>query len=132
MSLFLAAAPPVVPATTDLGGIVITIVTALVSSAAFGGVASFFLKAFVDARLEKLKQVYRAETDAALEHLKTELRAEAYEREIRFSRLHDRRLDALAELYKLNLTYVGSSNCCERDWLDRGRENVRVATTGDG
>lgn len=50
--------------------------------------------------LERFKSDLRAAHDSALERLRTDLRIQAFEREITFSRLHDKRVQVIEELYK--------------------------------
>lgn len=73
--------------------------------ASFGGtaVAAFLakslLKQFLARELERFKADLKAAHDRSLEVLRTELRVAASEREVRFSRWHEKQLDALSEVY---------------------------------
>ena len=50
--------------------------------------------------LERFKSDLKSAHDSALERLRTDLRIQAFEREITFSRLHDKRVQVIEELYK--------------------------------
>ena len=50
--------------------------------------------------VERFRAELKTSHDTALEHLRTDLRIQAFEREITFSRLHDKRVQVIEELYK--------------------------------
>lgn len=51
--------------------------------------------------LENFKSNLKAEHDKALERLRADLRIEAFQRETAFSRLHDKRVEVIGEVYRL-------------------------------
>lgn len=59
------------------------------------------LAATASSELERLKSELRAGADASLERLRMELQAKSLEHRVRFSKLHERRAEAIEELYSL-------------------------------
>jgi hypothetical protein len=59
------------------------------------------LQSLLTRDLERFKAELKAQHDVELERLRADLRVAASERETRFSRLHERRLDVIAGLYAL-------------------------------
>ena len=69
---------------------------------AIGGVLAFLgtvLLALITFRSNRLVESFKGEQAEQIEHLRADLRAQAFRSEARFARLHERRLDALADLY---------------------------------
>lgn len=58
------------------------------------------LKIYLDRDIERYKADLRAAHDTALERLRTDLRIQAFERETTFSRLHDKRVEVIEQLYR--------------------------------
>ena len=50
--------------------------------------------------VERFRAELKTSHDTALEHLRADLRIQAFERETTFSRLHDKRVQVIEELYK--------------------------------
>jgi hypothetical protein len=67
--------------------------------AVFGFLSRSIINHFLSKDVEKYKIDLRAENERSLEELKTSLKIIAFEHEIRFSRLHDKRAKIIAELY---------------------------------
>lgn len=57
------------------------------------------LTTVANSELERLKSELRAGADASLERLRVELQLKGMERQVRFSKLHERRAEAIEELY---------------------------------
>jgi hypothetical protein len=57
------------------------------------------LATVANSELERLKSELRAGADASLERLRMELQENAVEHQVRFSKLHERRAEAIEELY---------------------------------
>jgi hypothetical protein len=57
------------------------------------------LKATADSELERLKAELKAKGDIAIEELKSHLQQAAFEHQVRFSKLHEKRAEIIAELY---------------------------------
>lgn len=62
-------------------------------------VAKSILQQWLSARLDAHKNQLRYESELELERLRTDLHKEAFEHQVRFSRLHDRRAEVIAEVY---------------------------------
>ena len=58
------------------------------------------LKSKSDSAVERLKFQLKSESDVAMERLKSELQIRTIEHQVRFSRLHEKRAEIIAELYK--------------------------------
>ena len=72
-----------------------------VGMAVIGFVARSVFSQFLSRDLERYKANLLAEHNREMERLKAEIRTNAFEHETRFARLHDKRLEVVAELYKL-------------------------------
>jgi len=57
------------------------------------------LKAQADVEVEKLKAQLKSQSDSEVERLKSHLSIAAAERQFRFSRLHEKRLDVIADVH---------------------------------
>jgi hypothetical protein len=58
------------------------------------------LRNTADHELERLKQELKFKGDASIEQLKSKLQQEAVEHQVRFSNLHERRAEVIADIYK--------------------------------
>jgi hypothetical protein len=58
------------------------------------------LKSAADYELERLRQELKFKGDASIEHLKSQLQLTAVEHQVRFSNLHEKRAEVIADLYK--------------------------------
>jgi hypothetical protein len=80
-----------------------TILLALGGNAAFLAVLGWLGKSLLERLIvrdtKRFEADLRAKSDAAIEHLKNELQLKTIEHEIRFSRLHEKRAEVIAELY---------------------------------
>jgi hypothetical protein len=84
-----------------------TLLTSLASSAVFGAVVATLVSHFLGARLETIRRENSAQIEELkvthlerLERLRTELRSDAYQTEVRFARLHEKRVEVVSELYR--------------------------------
>jgi hypothetical protein len=66
------------------------------------------IKAEYDSQLEILKSKLKSESDVEVERLRFQLSIAAAERQFRFSRLHEKRADAIAEAYALLQPFVSA------------------------
>jgi hypothetical protein len=66
------------------------------------------LKSKSDLEIERVKNELRSKTDLEIERVKNELKLAELEHDVRFSRLHDRRTEVIATLYRLMV---------EAEWL---------------
>jgi hypothetical protein len=57
------------------------------------------LATVANSELERLRSELKAGADASLEHLRMELQEKSLEHQVRFSKLHERRAEAIEELY---------------------------------
>jgi hypothetical protein len=64
------------------------------------GAIVFVLKSFFSHLLSRDLQDFKTKNDIEIERLKTELKRVAFEHETRYARLHERRAEALEELFK--------------------------------
>jgi hypothetical protein len=94
------------------------------------------IKAEYDGQLEILKSKLKSESDVAVERLRSQLSIAAAERQFRFSKLHEKRADAIAEAYALLKRFVSAL----ADYvkvvesagdLSREDRNKRVIETGN-
>lgn len=80
-----------------------TILLAFGGNAALLAVLGLIGKSLLDKLIvrdtKKFESDLQAKSDAAIEHLKNELQLKTIEHQVRFSRLHDKRADVIAELY---------------------------------
>ena len=80
-----------------------TILLAFGGNAALLAVLGLIGKSLLDKLIvrdtKKFESDLQAKSDAAIEHLKNELQLKTIEYQVRFSRLHDKRADVIAELY---------------------------------
>lgn len=80
-----------------------TILLAFGGNAALLAVLGVIGKSFLDKLIvrdtKQFESDLQAKSDAAIEHLKNELQLKTIEHQVRFSRLHDKRADVIAELY---------------------------------
>lgn len=81
------------------------VITAVGGQAGFLLAAAWLTKKIVSQRMlleaEEFKTKLKGDADAQIERLKNTLQMTALEHQIRFSRLHERRAEVIAELYKL-------------------------------
>jgi hypothetical protein len=81
-----------------------TVVTALtatsIGSAAFVFLAKALTNHLFSIDLERFKTALKGSHEKEIERLRSDLRMVAFEREIRFVKLHEKRLDIIAELYR--------------------------------
>lgn len=92
-----------------------TILLALGGNAALIAVLGWLAKSLVERHLakdtEKFKSQLAAETNSTIERLKHELQLVTVEHQIRFSKLHEKRAEVIAELYsRLVEAYWASQN----------------------
>ncbi len=66
------------------------------------------IKAEYDNQLEILKAKLKSESDVEVERLRSQLSIAADERQFRFSKLHEKRADAIAEVYALLKPFVSA------------------------
>src|SRR5258706_9533717 len=66
------------------------------------------IKAEYDSQLEILKSKLKSESDVEVERLRSQLSIAAAERQFRFSKLHEKRADAIAEVYALLQPFVSA------------------------
>ena len=80
-----------------------TILLAFGGNAALLAVLGVLGKSFLDKLIirdtKQFESDLRAKSDAAIEHLRNELQLRTIEHQVRFSRLHEKRADVIAELY---------------------------------
>jgi len=73
--------------------------------AALLGIVGYLIKKLVSSRLEREADAFKADlkrnSDVEIERLKNSLQMAANEHQIRFSKLHEKRAQVLADLYKL-------------------------------
>ncbi len=73
--------------------------------AALLGIVGYLIKKLVSSRLEREADAFKTElkrnSDIEIERLKSSLQMSANEHQIRFSKLHEKRAQVLADLYKL-------------------------------
>ena len=67
---------------------------------------------FLSKDVEKYKASLRTETDIELERLRAQLQIENFRRQIRFSKLHEKQAEVLAQLYSLILTTIQHLETC--------------------
>lgn len=81
------------------------VITAVGGQTAFLGIAAWLAKTLVSNRLareaDEFKTKLRTDSDAEIARLKNSLQMVALEHQVRFSSLHERRAEVIAELYKL-------------------------------
>lgn len=89
----------------------ITVLTSVTSSAGLTGFVLFFTKSYIserlknsikneyDQKLESHKAILKADTEKEVERLKAQLQIASKEHEIRYTRLHERRAETIAETY---------------------------------
>lgn len=84
--------------------VVISVFTTVGGGAVLLGAAAYLIKTSISHRLaqetETFKAQLKAKSDAEIERLKNSLQIAALEHQIRFSKLHERRAEIIAELYK--------------------------------
>ena len=82
--------------------IITTFVTTIGGSAVLLAIAGWLIKTAITSRLtldaEKFKAQIKVDTDAAIEQLKTRLQQAAFEHQVRFSKLHEKRASVIEEL----------------------------------
>lgn len=80
-----------------------TILLAFGGNAALLAVLGVLGKSFLDKLIvrdtKQFESDLKAKSDATIEHLKTELQLRTIEHQVRFSRLHEKRAEVIAELY---------------------------------
>ncbi len=81
------------------------IITATLTLLAAGSGFIIYLAKMISAHLltrdvERFRAELKASHDTAIEHLRADLRIQAFERETTFSRLHDKRVQVIEELYR--------------------------------
>lgn len=80
-----------------------TILFAFGGNAALLAVLGILSKSFLDKVIvrdtKQFENDLKAKSDSAIEHLKNELQIRTIEHQVRFSRLHEKRADVIAELY---------------------------------
>ena len=69
--------------------------------AILGVIGKSLLEKLIVRDTKQFESELKAKSDAAIEHLKNELQLKTIEHQIRFSRLHEKRADVIAELYGL-------------------------------
>ncbi len=78
--------------------------TILGGQAVFLGAAAYLIKALVSTRLERETEAFKAElkrnADIEIERLKSSLQIAALEHQVRFSQLHEQRVDVISQLSK--------------------------------
>jgi LPS O-antigen subunit length determinant protein (WzzB/FepE family) len=94
------------------------------------------IKAEYDNQLEILKAKLKSESDVEVERLRSQLSIAAAERQFRFSKLHEKRADAIAEVYALLKPFVSALADYVKvvesaDGPSREDRNKRVIETGN-
>lgn len=78
--------------------------TSIVETLGIAGILAFVVKrliqSWLDKGVERYKQELKSHNDAEIERLRSELRVSAFERETTFAKLHERRAEVIAEIYK--------------------------------
>lgn len=81
------------------------LIISIAGNAALTGILGYFGKLLFDKLVAKDMKRFefdlQTQVNSALEHLRKELRIEADQHQVRFSRLHERRLEVIAELHAL-------------------------------
>jgi hypothetical protein len=67
--------------------------------AVLGGIGKSLLDKLIERDTKQFESDLKAKSDAVIEHLKNELQLKTIEHQVRFSRLHEKRADVIAELY---------------------------------
>ena len=65
-----------------------------------GFLARSVIRAWLAKDLEKFKVELKSTSDTAIERLKADLQRAAFEHQVRFSKLHEKRAEVIAQLYK--------------------------------
>lgn len=84
----------------DLTNLIVSVLSNLGGMAVVATVVSYVLKTALSQQLARNLEHFRADLARDLEQHKAELRRVGFEHETRFSRLHERRIEVVAELYK--------------------------------
>jgi len=83
--------------------VIVTVFSTIGGGAVLLGAAAYLIKAALTQRLlldaEMFKGQLKASADAEIERLKVSLQMSALEHEVRFSKLHEKRAEVIAELY---------------------------------
>src|SRR5215469_2732514 len=83
--------------------VIVTVFTTIGGGAVFLGAAAYLIKTALNQRLlldsEGFKAQLKASADTEIERLKVSLQMSALEHEVRFSKLHEKRAEVIAELY---------------------------------
>lgn len=118
-----------------------TIVTALANSIFTAGVLSIILgflgRSLVERWLSRNLEKYKAELQAThnrqLEKLRTDLRLSALEHEIRFAKLHEKRVEAIEELYRhfveIQRSLHSLVSAMKSELLSESRDEKKAATS---
>ncbi|MCC7483534.1 MAG: hypothetical protein IT529_00965 [Burkholderiales bacterium] len=92
-----------------------TILLAIGGNAALLAVLGLIGKSFLDKLIQRdthrFEADLKAKSDAAIEHLRNALQLQATEHQIRFSRLHEKRADVIAELNGYLVEALWKSYC---------------------
>jgi hypothetical protein len=90
--------------TIDWQAVMTSVLTTVGSSVVLVGAAAWLIKTVITERLardaEEFKSRLKAEADTQIEKLKNSLQMAALEHQVRFSKLHERRAEVIAEVYK--------------------------------
>ncbi len=89
--------------TVNWQDVIVTVFTTIGGGAVLLGAAAYLMRAALAQRLlldaEGFKSQLKASADAEIERLKIALQMRALEHEVRFSKLHEKRAEVIAELY---------------------------------
>jgi len=84
--------------------VIVTVFTTIGGGVVLLGAAAYLIRAALTQRLlldaEAFKGQLKASADAEIERLKVSLQMSALEHEVRFSKLHEKRAEVIAELYR--------------------------------
>jgi len=107
---------------------------------AFGGnalllsVLGFLGKSLLDKLIvrdtKRFETDLKAKSDAAIEHLKNELQLNAIEHQVRFSRLHEKRANVIAELYSylVEMLWEAESFLSLMEWAGEPKKDEKHRT----
>jgi len=84
--------------------VIVTVFTTVGGGAVLLGASAYLIKTVITQRLtqemETFKSELKASSDAEIEKLKSSLQMTVMEHQVRFSKLHEKRAEVIAELYK--------------------------------
>jgi hypothetical protein len=94
-----------------MGNLLVSMITPVALISAVAWLARNIISQYLSKDIEKYKSDLKHESDLKIEELRTSLKITAFEHEIRFSRLHDKRAFVIAEMHeKLVEAKVAATN----------------------